>query len=100
MTWMLTSDAVDAIRGLAAAPEADGVRISPASRYLNAQGPGLQIELARGPQPQDTLVEVEEARIFLAPGALAAMEGKLLDADAEGGEVHFLLLDQTDDESG
>lgn len=99
MTLLLTSAAVEVIKGLAAARAADGVRIL-ASPSLDAGDPGLQIELAAGPRPEETVVEAEEARIFLAPGALAAMNGRLLDADIEGGEVHFALLDQTDEEPG
>lgn len=100
MTLMLTRDAADVIKGLVAAPGAEGLRISSASQSLDTHGPGLQIELAAGPQPQDAVVEAGGAVIFLAPEAAPAMEGKLLDADVESGEVRFALLEQMEEEPG
>lgn len=100
MTLMLTRDAAEAIRGITELPGAEGVRIFPATQSLDTQGPGLQIEPAAGPHPQDAVVEAEGARLFLAPEAAETIEGKVLDADIEGGEVRFGLVEQSEQEPG
>lgn len=88
---MLTRDAADAIKGLAEAPGAEGVRIS-ALTSVDAAAPGLQVTLARGPDAQDAVVEAEGARIFLAPDAAQALDDKVLDANVEGEEVRFAVM--------
>lgn len=100
MTLMLTPDAAEVIKGLAEVPGAEGLRISPMDQPLDAEGPGLQVELARGPQSQDAVVEVEGARIFLAPVAVETMEDKVLDADIDGDQVRFAVLQQTKEPPG
>lgn len=52
------------------------------------------------PHPQDAVVEAEGAHIFLAPEAAETMDDKVLDADIEGGEVRFALLEQSEQEPG
>ena len=93
---MLTSDAAEAIKGLAQAPGAEGLRIS-AAESDSAEGAGLQLALAPAPDPEDSVVEAEGARIFLAPDAAPVLEDKVLDADIEGGEVRFAVVQQQDD---
>jgi Fe-S cluster assembly iron-binding protein IscA len=91
---MLTRDATEAIKGLAEAPGAEGVRISSLAQSAVAHGAGLQIALAPGPDPEDAVVEAEGARIFLAPDAALALDDKVLDAEVEVGEVRFAVLQQ------
>lgn len=88
---MLTRHAADAIKGLAEAPGAEGVRIS-ALTSVDAAAPALQVTLAPGPDPQDAVVEAEGARIFLAPDAAQALDEKVLDANVEGEEVRFAVM--------
>jgi iron-sulfur cluster assembly protein len=97
---MLTRDAAEAIKGLAETPGAAGLRIFGRRESPGAEGPGLEIELSAGPQPRDAVVEAEGARLFLAPEAAEAMEDKVLDADVEGGQVRFAVLEQAEGGSG
>ena len=90
---MLTRDATEAIKGLAEAPGAEGLRISSPAPSGDT-GADLQIALAPGPDPEDAVVEAEGALIFLAPEAAVALEDKVLDADLEAGEVRFAVLQQ------
>jgi Fe-S cluster assembly iron-binding protein IscA len=94
----ITQNAALAIRGLVEAPGAEGVRISSASQPSNGSGPGLQVEVSPAPEPHDDVVDAEGARLFLAPGAADALDGKVLDADVEGDEVRFAVLDQQVDD--
>ena len=72
------------------------MRISAAAQpSLDSQAPALQIQLAPAPQPDDVVVEGEGAHIFLAPEAVPAMDDKVLDADVEGEEVRFAVMEQT-----
>jgi iron-sulfur cluster assembly protein len=93
---MLTRDAAEAVKGLAEAPGAEGLRISTVPPATDARGPRLQVALAPGPDPQDAVVEAEGARIFLAPDAAPELDDKVLDADIEAGEVRFAVLQQGD----
>jgi iron-sulfur cluster assembly protein len=95
---MLTRDAAEVIKGLSEAPGAEGVRISAAAQSVDGQMPGLQIALAPAPQVEDAVVEAEGAHIFLAPEAAQALDGKVLDADVEGEEVRFAVMEQTPEE--
>ena len=96
---MLTSEAAQTIRSLVEAPHAAGIRILRAPDPVDQGGSGLQVELAAGPRPQDTVVELEGAFIFVAPEAERAMEGSVLDAHIEGEEVRFALWDQMEPET-
>jgi Fe-S cluster assembly iron-binding protein IscA len=91
---MVTPEATDVIKRLAAAPQAEGVRISTAPQSLDGRGAGLEVELASGPDAFDHVVEAEGARIFLGPGVVDALDGKVLDAEVEDGEVRFAVLEQ------
>lgn len=95
MNLVLTPDAARVIKGLAEMPGTEGLRISPIGQTPDTQTPGLQVELAAGPQPWDEVVEVEGARIFVAPEAAETTEGKVLDADIDGDQMRFALREQT-----
>jgi len=90
----LTRDAAEAIKGLTEPPFADGVRISTTSESLNGHGPALQIGLAPGPDARDAVLEADGVRIYIEPQAAEALEHKVLDAEVEGDEVRFEVLEQ------
>ncbi|MGH2955597.1 MAG: hypothetical protein ACRDL6_01190 [Solirubrobacterales bacterium] len=94
----ITSDAAEAIRVVRDAlelPESGGLRISTAPQSMNGTGPSFAVEFAPSPADEDQVVEDAGAQIFLAPGADAALDDKLLDADIEaGGEIRFMIEDR------
>jgi Fe-S cluster assembly iron-binding protein IscA len=94
----LTETAADVIRQLTEAPVADGVRISTAGASVNGHGPNLLIELVPGPAVDDEVVEAAGARIYLEPGAMRVLDHMVLDADVEGDEVRFAILEQPDED--
>jgi Fe-S cluster assembly iron-binding protein IscA len=92
---MLTFEAAETMRRLASTPGAKGLRIYRAGRSLEGEV-DLQIEPATRPEPEDTVVELQGAQLFLDPEATRTMEGKLLDTEFKGGDVRFALLEQVD----
>ena len=97
---MLTFEAAEAIRRLVKAPGTEGLRIFRAGHSLESRAVDLQIAPAAGPEPQDTVVELDGAQLFLDPEAERTMEGKLLDTEVKGDDVRFALLEQMDEEPG
>ena len=97
---MLTQDAAEVVRDLADEPGAEGLRISSEAQSLNGQGPQLSIEVVAAPEPEDLVVETDGAPIFLSPDAAGALDGKVLDAEIDGDQVQFALLElsEGDDE--
>jgi iron-sulfur cluster assembly protein len=91
---MLTEEAAEVIRGLAEAPGAAGLRISP-TPPVEGPGPAFEAEIAPAADAQDDVVEAGGALIFLAPGAADALEDKVLHAEAKEGEVRFRVLEQS-----
>ena len=89
----LTRDAADAIRQLTEEPVAEGVRIHAGPRFSRGHT-DLQIEIAAGPDVEDTVLEAAGARLYLEPGAMRALDDKVLDADVEGDEPRFAILEQ------
>jgi Fe-S cluster assembly iron-binding protein IscA len=51
------------------------------------------MELASEPEDEDQVIEDRGIRLFVEPRAAATLEGKVLDAEVEEGEVRFALLD-------
>jgi Fe-S cluster assembly iron-binding protein IscA len=86
----LTDEAVSAIRGLTEQAEAvptAGVRIAD-------EGDGsLGLRLVEAPQPGDAVVDVSGAKLFLDETAERSLDGKALDAEAEGGQLRFIVGD-------
>lgn len=82
----LTENAVSAIRALTSQPEqaADtGLRII----GHGAEAAPFELALAETPADGDQVIESDGARVFLDPGAAAALSGSALDArvDDQGG---------------
>jgi iron-sulfur cluster assembly protein len=91
---MITQDAAEAIaQALAQEPDNSGFRIAERAYSLNGSGPAIQMELASEPEDEDQVIEDRGVRLFVEPRAAATLEGKVLDAEVEEGEVRFALLD-------
>ncbi|HEX6325306.1 MAG TPA: hypothetical protein VFZ72_01945 [Jiangellaceae bacterium] len=92
----VTDDAVTAIRTLAAQndlPAQTGVRISSTTGESGATALGLSV--AEGPLPEDEVIEVQGARVFVDSAVAADLEDKALDAQVtEQGQVQFMLASQ------
>jgi Fe-S cluster assembly iron-binding protein IscA len=90
---MLTQEAALAIRELSEGPGAEGVRITTSIHSQNGTGPALQAQLVPMPEGGDAVVDEDGMRLFVAPEAVAALDGKILDADVEDGEIRFAVVD-------
>jgi Fe-S cluster assembly iron-binding protein IscA len=92
----ITDDAATAIRTLAAQndlPAQTGVRISSTTGESGATALGLSV--AEGPLPEDEVIEVQGARVFVDSAVAADLEDKALDAQiTEQGQVQFMLANQ------
>ena len=96
---MLTPDAAEVIRDLTEAPGAEGVRISTdAEMSLDGGAPSLQIAAAPAPQDEDAVVEADGAHILVAPEAAQSLDGMVLDAEIEGQEVRFAIMEPSEEE--
>lgn len=91
---MITQDAAEAItRALAEEPDSSGFRIAERTYSLNGSGPAIQMELALAPEDEDEVIEDQGVRLFVDPRAAKTLDGKVLDAEIEEGEVRFALLE-------
>jgi Fe-S cluster assembly iron-binding protein IscA len=90
----LTRESVRAIRELTEDETwADGVRIHAGSRRFART---IQIEVAESPGVEDTVLEVEGARLYLDGETLRTLDDKVLDADLTGDEPRFVVLQQAE----
>jgi iron-sulfur cluster assembly protein len=91
---MITQDAAEAIaQALAEEPDSSGFRIAERTYSLNGSGPAIQMELASAPEAEDEVIEDQGVRLFVDPRAAKTLDGKVLDAEIEEGEVRFALLE-------
>jgi iron-sulfur cluster assembly protein len=91
---MITQDAAEAImQALAEEPDSSGFRIAERTYSLNGSGPAIQMELASAPEDEDEVIEDQGVRLFVDPRAAKTLDGKVLDAEIEEGEVRFALLE-------
>jgi iron-sulfur cluster assembly protein len=91
---MITQDAAEAIaEALAEEPDSSGFRIAERTYSLNGSGPAIQMELASEPEEEDQVIEDRGVRLFVDPRAAATLDGKVLDAELDDGEVRFAVLD-------
>ena len=75
-------------------PEA-GLRIHSTPEQEPGTGARLAVLVAADPEPQDQVVEVSGARLFLDEAAASALEDKVLDAGVDDeGSVSFAVLPQ------
>jgi iron-sulfur cluster assembly protein len=92
----LTETAVEVIHNLTSRPDmpADtGLRITPQTDDGGA--PAFALTLSQGPDPDDNVIEAQDARVFLEPGVAQQLADKVLDAQInEQGEIAFLVSPQ------
>lgn len=91
---MVTLAAVEAILQLMQTEGANGLRLHFGSRRFS-RVPAVQIEVALVPEVDDTVLEVDGARLYLDPETHKAVDDKVLDADLEGDEPRFVIYNQT-----
>ena len=72
-------------------PEGSGLRISPQSESTRSEGLGLSI--AAAPAAEDTVLEVNGAKVFLAATVVYELHEQELNVEAVGGEeqVRFYI---------
>ena len=93
----LTHDAATAIHALTTqpdVPERSGIRIASAAADNGALS--YAVTVATAPLPDDEVVEVEGARVFVDSEVAPALADKSLDAEISSeGQVRFQLAAQT-----
>jgi Fe-S cluster assembly iron-binding protein IscA len=95
----ITSNAADAIRAIIEStnvPDDGGIRISVARQ--NGSQATLELALSPAPMEGDSVLEANGAHVFLDETASLALDDKSLDAEMEGGEISFGIVDQSLDE--
>ena len=86
------ADAIDEITG--SVPGSSGVRISAIPEAsTNGDGPTTVFDFhpVDGPGIDDEVVEDQGVQVFLEAEVVPYLDGKLLDAEITGEEVHFLV---------
>ena len=89
----LTENATIAVKSLTEqlSPDTGGLRISEAV----APEVGYALNLANSPEPHDTVVETDGARVFVDPVTSVALDDRVLDARVtDDGSVGFALANQ------
>jgi Fe-S cluster assembly iron-binding protein IscA len=95
----ITSNAAEAIRAIVQStdvPDEGGIRISIARQ--NGSQASLELALSPAPIEGDDVLELNGAHVFLDEMASVALDDKALDADVQGGEISFGIVEQ--DEEG
>jgi iron-sulfur cluster assembly protein len=95
----ITSNAAEAIRAIVQStdvPDEGGIRISIARQ--NGSQASLELALSPAPLEGDDVLELNGAHVFLDEMASVALDDKALDADVQGGEISFGIVEQ--DEEG
>jgi Fe-S cluster assembly iron-binding protein IscA len=90
---MVTLAAVEAILRLMETEGADGLRLHVGSRRFS-RVPAVQVEVVLVPEVDDTVLEVDGARIYLDPETHRVIDDKVLDADLTGDEPRFMIYEQ------
>jgi Fe-S cluster assembly iron-binding protein IscA len=91
----ITSNAAEAIRAIVESTDVSddgGIRISIARQ--NGSEASLELALSPAPMEGDDVLELNGAHVFLDEMASVALDDKALDADMEGGEISFGILEQ------
>jgi iron-sulfur cluster assembly protein len=95
----ITSNAAEAIRAIVEStdvPDEGGIRISIARQ--NGSQASLELALSPAPMEGDDVLELNGAHVFLDEMASVALDDKALDAEMEGGEISFGIVER--DEEG
>jgi iron-sulfur cluster assembly protein len=94
----ITSNAAEAIRAIVEStdvPDEGGIRISIARQ--NGSEATLELALSPAPVEGDDVLELNGAHVFLDETASLALDDKSLDAEMEGGEISFGIVDRDDE---
>jgi iron-sulfur cluster assembly protein len=90
----ITDTAADALDSIVAsnpgAPEQAGLRITSAAGQ-NGQ-PGFNLTLATEPAPDDQIVPAHGTPVYVAAESAQELDDKILDAEVQGDQVGFLLM--------
>jgi Fe-S cluster assembly iron-binding protein IscA len=93
----LTSNAEQAVRQLVAnspiSEEEGGLRIAPGQP--TPDGVPLELSIVGSPEPEDQDAGAPDAHVYLEPTAAEALDDKVLDAEVDGNNIGFALLDAT-----
>jgi iron-sulfur cluster assembly protein len=95
----ITSNAAEAIRAIVQStdvPDEGGIRISIARQ--NGSQASLELAISPAPMEGDDVLELNGAHVFLDEMASVALDDKSLDAEMEGGEISFGIVER--DEEG
>jgi iron-sulfur cluster assembly protein len=95
----ITSNAAEAIRAIVQStdvPDEGGIRISIARQ--NGSQASLELAISPAPMEGDDVLELNGAHVFLDEMASVALDDKALDAEVQGGEISFGIVEQ--DEEG
>jgi iron-sulfur cluster assembly protein len=84
------ADAINAIVSSSPMPEG-GLKISAEPPGDNAGG--FQLSVVDGPAETDSVVEEQGSRVFVEDTAAPQLDGAILDAEVEAGQVRFSLLE-------
>jgi iron-sulfur cluster assembly protein len=94
----ITPTAAEAIRAIVQStdvPDEGGIRISIARQ--NGAEASLELALSPAPMEGDNVLELNGAHVFLDETASLALEDKLLDAEIDGGEISFGIMEQEEE---
>jgi iron-sulfur cluster assembly protein len=95
----ITTNAAEAIRTIIEAtdvPDEGGIRIAIAQQ--NGAQASLELAISPAPLEGDEVLDVQGAHVFLDEMAMVALDDKSLDAQIEGDEISFGILEQDPDE--
>jgi Fe-S cluster assembly iron-binding protein IscA len=91
----LTPNAEQAVRTLVAnspiSEEEGGLRIAPGQP--TPEGVPLELSIVGSPEPDDQDAGAPDAHVYLEPAAAEALDDKILDAEVDGNNIGFALLD-------
>jgi iron-sulfur cluster assembly protein len=90
----ITSNAAEAIRTIVESsdvPEQGGIRISIAQQ--NGAQASLELTISPAPMEGDEVLEEKGAHVFLDEMAVVALEDKSLDAEIEGDQISFGIVE-------
>jgi iron-sulfur cluster assembly protein len=93
----ITTNAAEAIRTIVEAtdvPDEGGIRIAIA--HQNGAQASLELAISPAPLEGDEVLEEEGAHVFLDEMAAVALDDKSLDAQIQGDEISFGIVERED----
>ena len=97
MMLTLTPTAEQAVRRLVASSpindDVRGLRVAPGEP--TPEGVPLELTIVGSPEPEDQDAGAPDAHVYLEPTAAEALDDKVLDAEVEGDNIGFTLIDAT-----